>query len=106
VTVFLLKALIEYGYRMLQKFFARSFVTICDFAYFLYFTSVLNRLTYIGCRRTNNVQKLIASNHIRACQSHNACENYTLCVEIILERVVITLVSVVFTRIRVKITLV
>jgi hypothetical protein len=38
-------------------------------------------------------------------QSHNAFENYTLHVEITLERVVITLVSVVSTRIRLKITL-
>jgi hypothetical protein len=35
------------------------FVTICDLILFLYFTSVLNRLTYIGYCRTNNYQKLI-----------------------------------------------
>jgi hypothetical protein len=33
------------------------FVNICDLVYFLYFTSVLNRLTYIGCCRTNNFQE-------------------------------------------------
>jgi hypothetical protein len=41
-----------------------------------------------------------------ACQNHNACENYNLHVEITLKRVVITLMSVIFTRIRVKISLV
>jgi hypothetical protein len=37
--------------------------------------------------------------HIRACQNQNSCGNYTLLV-------LITLVSVIFKRIRVKITLV
>jgi hypothetical protein len=36
--------------------------------------------------------------HIRACQNHNACEHYTLRVEITLERVVITLVIVIHTH--------
>jgi hypothetical protein len=35
---------------------------------------------------------------------HSACRNHTLSVEITLERVVSTLVSVIFTHIRVKIT--
>jgi hypothetical protein len=44
--------------------------------------------------------------HIHACQNHYACGNDTLRVETIFARVVITLVSVIFTHIRVKITLV
>jgi hypothetical protein len=50
----------ENGYRKIQKsFFSWLF---CDFLWsylFLYFTSILNRLTYIGCCRTNNYQKHI-----------------------------------------------
>jgi hypothetical protein len=45
------------GYRKLQK---SSFIWIfCDYLWpclFLYFTSVINRLSYIGCCRTNNFQ--------------------------------------------------
>jgi hypothetical protein len=48
----------EDGCRKLQKsFFIWLF---CDYLWlflFLYFTSVLNRLNYIGCCRTNNYQK-------------------------------------------------
>jgi hypothetical protein len=50
----------EDGYRKLQKsFFSWVF---CDYLWlclFLYFISVLNKLTYIGCCRTNNYQKHI-----------------------------------------------
>jgi hypothetical protein len=55
-----LKAVTKNGYRKLQKsFFSWLF---CDYLWpclFLNFTSVLNRLTYIGCCRTNNYQKHI-----------------------------------------------
>jgi hypothetical protein len=49
--------------------------------------------------------RIVSRNHYCACQNQNTCGNYTLCVEITLERVVITLVSVIFTPIRVEITL-
>jgi hypothetical protein len=45
-------------------------------------------------------------NLIRACSNHTACRNYTLRLGIRLERVEITLVSVIFTRICVKLALV
>jgi hypothetical protein len=48
----------ENGFRKFQKSFFRWL--FCDYLWpclFLYFTSVLNRLTYIGCCRTNNYQK-------------------------------------------------
>jgi hypothetical protein len=45
-------------------------------------------------------------NHIRAFQNHIKYRNYTLHVGIILERVEITLMSVIFNRIRIKLTLV
>jgi hypothetical protein len=38
-------------------------------------------------------------NHICACQSHNSCGNYTLRVQISVDRVAITLLSVIFTGI-------
>jgi hypothetical protein len=50
----------EDGYRKLQK--SSLAVFCCDYLWlclFLYFTSVLNTLTYIGCCRTNNYQKHI-----------------------------------------------
>jgi hypothetical protein len=45
-------------------------------------------------------------NHSRACRNDTAYRNYTLRAGITLNRVQITLVSVIFTRIRVKLTLV
>jgi hypothetical protein len=45
-------------------------------------------------------------NHICACQNHTACRNYILRVGIRLKRGEITLLSVIITRIRVKLTLV
>jgi hypothetical protein len=55
----------EDGYRKLQKsFFIWLF---CDYLFsclFLYFTSVLNRLTYIGCCRTNNYRSTFASGEV------------------------------------------
>jgi hypothetical protein len=69
---------------------------------FLFFSSL--------CVWTSNSawrnQSCACWNHIRACRNHNACRNYSLRVGITLERVEITLVSVIFTRIRFKSTLV
>jgi hypothetical protein len=45
-------------------------------------------------------------NHIRGCRNHTACRNYTLRVGIALQLVEIILVSVIFTRICVKVILV
>jgi hypothetical protein len=45
-------------------------------------------------------------NHIRACRNHATCRNYTLHVEVTLEHVEITLVSVIFRSIPATLTLV
>jgi hypothetical protein len=48
----------EDGYRKLQKsFFIWLFCDYLWLSLYSYFTSVLNRLTYIACCRTNNYQK-------------------------------------------------
>jgi hypothetical protein len=79
--------------------FARVKISMCMIITLCVYKSHL----LVSCQNHSFVSwKLNRSrNHIRACKSHNACVNYTLCVEITLERVVITLVSVIFTRIRI-----